>query len=326
MAAEKLTTSTLMIWRSLVLLSVAVASLHAAVIRTDFSSSPMTEGWFHHGESELFDWNAGAQNLQVTWDSSKTNSFLYHPLPRYLTRKDDFSAELKLRFHDLEHGITAGKPYTFQIAFGFLNTTNAFNPDFFRGSGVNAQHGSRNLVEFTYFPDSGFGATVGPVIATEKNEMFYAHTFPVELSLDEAFLIKIAFTAADQTLRTTISSEDGTIPISSLVFPNRQSDFVVNAFSIHSYSDAGQNPPQFSGSIRAHASIDDINITLPADPAIRLSATATGGLMFNTEPGWVYGVEHSVDFQAWLQGSADILPPTDPHLFFRVIANRQIVR
>ena len=47
----------------------------ADTILEDFSSDPATRGWRAVGQTNLFAWNATNQDLEVTWDSSQTNSY-----------------------------------------------------------------------------------------------------------------------------------------------------------------------------------------------------------------------------------------------------------
>jgi hypothetical protein len=311
----------------------------------DFASAPGARGWNVYGEAELFNWDGEGEALQVTWDSSKTNSYFYYNLPFYLTRKDSFGVELNLTLGDIQHGTTPGKPYTFQLAFGFLNTTNAFDPEFFRGSGVNSLHGARNVLEFDYFPDSGFGATVAPTIATEKNQIYFSDNHPLEVTTGDEFHISLNYDSISQTLRTTMTKNGepfGMPPnnaIAPLVFPNITSDMVLNAFALSSYSDAGQSPPQFSGSILAHGTIDNIRITWPDPPSLLLEVINLGleiSIQFEGQSGWIYSLYETVNFQEWdfLQmaepgesGTLDFrVPSSAEHRFFRVTAQRVVVR
>lgn len=315
-----------------------LSAVGAGEFVSDFARDPAAGGWRAHGDSGLFLWDRTGQQLHTFWDSNRTNSFYYYSLPRYYTRLDDFSASLALHLHSVEYGTTPGKPYTFQIAFGFINTTNQFAPTFYRGSGVNAEHGSRNLVEFTYFPDSGFGATVGPIIATESNQIHYAHTFPLELTIFQTFNLQIRYTGADQTLRTTVQRGTDNYPVASVKLPASSADFVVNAFAISSYSDAGQNPPQFSGSIFAHGTIDDVKITVPSDPQITLRVNRGNPLelMFTAYPGWVHTVVASSDLETWAPvgpgiergtiSTVTIPLATGGQEFYRIESNRKIQR
>jgi hypothetical protein len=62
----------------------------------DFSENPLDHGWSVFGDSQLFRWNQQLQLMEVTWDSSKPNSYLQFPLKTIMTRNDDFTIELDL--------------------------------------------------------------------------------------------------------------------------------------------------------------------------------------------------------------------------------------
>ena len=68
----------------------------AATITENFSANPLQNGWQIFGDTNLFQWDSTNQNLAVTWDSSQTNSYFYHPLGTILTRNDDFSLAFDL--------------------------------------------------------------------------------------------------------------------------------------------------------------------------------------------------------------------------------------
>src|SRR2546426_306659 len=122
----------------------------AAAISEDFAANPTQHGWRVFGDASLFHWNATHQNLEVTWDSSHTNSFFYLPLGTVLAKSDDFSFSFDLRLSDIRVGSTLGKSNEFEIAIGLLNYRTATNSKAFRAAGVSSSYGVRNIVEFDY--------------------------------------------------------------------------------------------------------------------------------------------------------------------------------
>src|SRR5688572_19392729 len=78
----------LMLWLFVV---AAAGAIHAAVMTEDFSSDPHRRGWKAFGDTNLFHWNAANENLEVTWDSSRMNSFFQLPLGTIVSSNDDFS-------------------------------------------------------------------------------------------------------------------------------------------------------------------------------------------------------------------------------------------
>src|SRR5437773_236398 len=117
---------------------------HAAMITEDFAKDPVTHGWRIFGDTNLFVWNASNHSLNVTWDSSRPNSYFHLPLGTILNRYDDFSLALDLQLTDVATGVNSSKPSTFELALGFLNAAQATNANFLRGNSFD----SPNLVEF----------------------------------------------------------------------------------------------------------------------------------------------------------------------------------
>lgn len=314
----------------------AVLPSRAAAIAETFASDPTQRGWRTFGDASLFHWNATNENLEVTWDSSRTNSMFYRSLGTVLTKNDDFSLEFDLRLSDIAIGVDPAKPYTFEIAIGFCKFSSVANTNFFRGTGVNATYGPRNLVEFDYFPDSGFGATIAPTVVSTNNRIRFSDNHPLELLTNTLYRIVMNYTASNQLLRTVLTengAQFGPIRDLSLTgFP----DFRVDTFAVLSYSDAFQSPPQFAGSILAHGVIDNINLMIPDPPLIALRGARFGNFFrvhFDATTNWLYRLETTRDLQEWsfvtelgaptngpcyLQ-DAGILPEVG---LYRVIANR----
>ncbi len=69
-------------------------SANAVTFSQNFSANPTNTGWKIFGDTNLFQWNSIDQNLAVTWDSTKSNSFFLSP-----ARHD---AHAQRRFH---HGV-----------------------------------------------------------------------------------------------------------------------------------------------------------------------------------------------------------------------------
>src|SRR5260221_6666079 len=85
----------------------------AATISESFVSDPAIRGWQSFGVTNLFAWNTTNQNLAVTWDSSKSNSYFFIPVQTILAGSDDFSIALDLYLNDVTAGIDPSKPSTF---------------------------------------------------------------------------------------------------------------------------------------------------------------------------------------------------------------------
>lgn len=323
---------------SIVLLIVALVRVPGATFSESFSVQPdKWETW----NAGPFAWDGAAANLKVTWDSRKTNSFFYYKAPFALTRADAFAVELTLRLDDLVLGIDPTKPATFPICFGFLNLADARRTNYFRGSGVSSSIGPRSIAEFTYFPDAGLGATVGMALVSTNNQFVASHSFPVELTLGDLFRVKMSYDPASQVMSMQLFRNGeayGEAPdnsIDPLPYPSRFGDFRLDAFSITSYSDTGQNPPQFAGSVLAHGIIDDVIITWPDPPITTLHGIFQGNgwiVQFSARLGWNYFLERSADLENWdrvanatgREGPMELLDadPLAAMGFYRVVAER----
>lgn len=323
-------------WRSVALAALTLAFgawAGAAELNEDFSHDPVTRGWKTFGNSELFRWNASAGNLEVTWDSGQANSYFYRPLGTVLARDDDFSLKLDLRLTELKVGVLAGQPFTFQLALGFIRLTSATRDDFSRGTGTQ----SPNLVEFNYFADSGFGATISPIIVSTNNQFIPSFTFPLEMSVGDQFTIQMSYEAKEQTLRTVMTRNQQTFgPIRDVKLPAHFTDFRADAVSINSYSSRGSG-----GSLLARGVIDNVHVVTPEPQNLGIIGRIVADrwqVEFRGRPGWRYSLERTTDFSGWSAepnssastldlGSAErpvILesPVTNDHVFFRVRADR----
>ncbi len=284
------------------LLGMAVQLTPAADFFEDFTTPPAPGRWLTHGDPSLFQWNP-AGHLDVTWDSSRTNSFFFHRLGTILGKDDDFTFAFELRLKSLTPGFREDKPHTFELALGFINMADATHTNFFRGAGTGTV---KNLVEFDYFPDNGLGATLWPAVWSTNASLSYrdANDFTlIELPLNTALQIQLAYTATNQTIRTTITAAGQPFgPVNPLVLSPFFTDFRVDAFAICSYSDAGTE-----SSLLATGEIDNVRLTLPPPPLDELSLTRENGtwrLQFQSRTNWFYRAQNTTHFTDW--SSADL--------------------
>lgn len=326
----------------LAILLAAALPAKAAVFQENFTSNPLAHGWRTFGDASLFTWSAANQNLEVTWDSSRPNSFIYLPLGTIATKSDDFSVSFEVRLEDIRLGNTPGKTNEFEIAIGLLNYSSATNANAFRGAGQSASYGVRNLIEFDYFPDAGFGETFATTVVSTNNRIYPAHNFPLAMTLGDTFRITFSYSASNQLLRTTATkngSPFGLPPnhaLADLSLAGKQ-DFRVDSFAIISYSDAIQTgPPAFHGSVLAHGFVDNVQMIVPeaAVSNLRLSfSDSVWSANFISRTNWTYLLERSVDLVSWTAaapvgaGNGTVLSlrdmdPPAPKAFYRIRAER----
>lgn len=265
----------------------------AATFSEDFSAAPMN--WQVHGNASLFSWNTNTGALDVTWDSREPNSFFYHKLGTVLTRHDDFRFEFDLALHDVAIGVTTNRPYTFEVALGLINLSSATAPNFFRGQ----LSGTRNIVEFDYFPAfSSFGATVASTIVSTNNIFAYSHNFPMEMTPRDLFHVSMEYAASNSTLTTTMTRNGQPFgPLEPTRLSANFSDFRLDTFAISSYSDE-----RADGSILAHGSVDNIVLIYPDPPAPQIIGHFEAGIFdarFSSRTNWHYHLQHTKDLRVW---------------------------
>jgi len=320
-------------WALAGLSTLSTLSSLAATFEEDFASDPATHGWRTFGVGSLFTVDSTNQNLRVTWDSSQTNSYFYHPLGTILGKNDDFSLEFDLRLLNIA---TTTKSGPFEIAVGFVNFGEAINPNFLRGSGVDAVHGPRDIVELDYFPagyypDFGDVApSLSPTMVSGDNE--FASGFDLfELTTNDLFHVLLAYSSSNQTLHTTITRNGSPFgPITDVSLGTNFTDFRIDTVAVCSYSDFGDA----YDSVLAHGVLDNLLITIPTLPVSNVSGNWSAGqwqVQFASQTNWIYTLERTVDFKTWTQlpgsvpgnGAALFLQDTNApskEAFYRVAA------
>lgn len=281
-----------------------------AEIREDFSTPPASHGWETFGSSELFHWNDQHQNLEMTWDSSYPNSYLRLPLGTVLTRHDSFSLELDLQLSDIEAGVSDAKPGPFQIAFGFHSKADADRPQFVRGTGDR----SPNLVEFNFFPDTGYGPTVWPAVFSENGRMNYSGSgdFSLfELPLNIPLHIRLSFDADTQSAQIQVLANGVALGEATAALSRSFTWFELDSVCLASYSDAGQTP-FMPGSILAHGTVDNLVTRVPAPPIRFEQSGISNGRWthsFLSRQGWNYLLQTTTDLSVWTD-AAPAVPGT----------------
>jgi hypothetical protein len=280
-----------------------------AILQEDFSTDPAVQGWQIHGDAALFSWDSTNEVLRVTWDSSRTNSYVHLPLNTVLTPADDFEASFDLLLEDIVIGTTAGKPDTFPLAVSLLNLSNAKRTNLFIGVGVTGSGaGLRNAVEFNYFPDAGFGETFAAIAVsgtpTNWSQFLFDHDYPTPL--DTGVWHRITLKCSPDTSQVMLSKTRGGVPYGdtqTLVLGSLFGDFRLDHFAISSYSDQVG-----LGSLRAHGRVDNLTITLPEPPVSNVVLTLTNGpqVHFQASTGWDYRLERSLGSAGWAAASAEL--------------------
>ena len=260
-------------------------------ISTSFATDPAQQGWKTFGNSNLFNWNSTNGCLDVTWDSSKSNSYFYHPIGTVLTRKDDFTMEFDLTIDDITG--------SFEVALGFLNTLDATAPGFLRGTGSD----SLNLAEFDYFPPDGYDGGIAPTFfATNRWNQTYnsglsSGWFPATLSAGTPIHVLLTYTGLTSTVFTAVSANGSTIVSAPFTLDANFTDFRCDAFAIESYNDTGA----YGGRVLAHGSVRNVKLTVPVRLDIKGQLQPAGWTVtFDSLVDWNYVLQRSSDLVTWI--------------------------
>jgi hypothetical protein len=284
------------------LLVLALAALRAwpAQWVEDFATDPSARGWRAFGDTNLFHWDSSRQDLEVTWDSSRPNSYFYRSLGTILAKTDDAQLSFDLQLDDIAVGVNPTRPFTFELGVGLVNLTNATSTNFVRGTAT----ASPNLLEFDYFPDSGFGATVSPVIVSSNSQFIPAFSFPLELTVHDLFHVAMLYSATNQTLSTTMTRNGAPFgPVKQVKLPDTFTDYRLDTVAVSSYSDAGAD-----GSLLAEGRIDNISVQVPDPPTTTLTLQSLNPptVSFQTRTNWSYTLDRTADWHKWLPVSPTI--------------------
>lgn len=302
----------------------------------DFTANPLQQGWSVEGDASLFSWSMEDENLMATWDSSQPNTFFYRKLETPVHHTDTFSLGFTIHVDSITGGVNPEKSGSLQLALGLIQTTRAFTPGFIRGTGTD----SPELFEFNYFPDTGFGATISPVMISSEHQFAAGFEFPVTMKSGSTYEITMSLNGRTGILTTTIL-EDQTheIPVQDVVITEDFSGFTLDAVSITSYSDAGQS--EFAGSILATARIDDIQFQSLDSNLLTLQTKLEQGvpsINFTAEIGMVYQLQRSTDLIDWIDlevrhvaefsGETALEDPNPPsgHAFYRIQKSQVIAQ
>ena len=265
-----------------------------------FDSDPLTKGWSVHGDKSLFEWDEDSESLRVKWDTERPSSFFYKPLGRVLTESNSFACTFQITLDSVKAGYLEGKPYTFQVALGLLNISSAIDKNFNRGTGSD----SPNLVEWDYFPDTGFGATVSPAVASDKSEFSAGFTFPAELLIGKTYSIKLIYLSEERVLKTEML-EDGKSweNIQTVEISSDFSGFFVDTFSISNFS-----AKDSESSLLAIGIVDEVALvtsdTLPKLFGVKINGSQWEAKSFLIEPE-IWKVESSNDVLNWNRAILD---------------------
>lgn len=269
------------------------------VVMENFFSNPAQTGWNTFGDTNLFQWDSTNGVLDVTWDTSQSNSYYYKPLGTTLTKADAFAVDFDLQLKDIQH------TNSFEIALGLFNFGEATDPNFSRGAAF-----SPDLFEFDYFPDNGLGSpSTAATMADDTggftnypNFYFIYDTRPINPGT--TYHVRLQHAAGSSMLSGEVLTNGQVYTTMPNAFPGDLADFQLDTLAVSSYSGAGQDP-SFVGSILAHGTVDNLMVTLPP-PSRNLVVTNSGSqwqVQFGSFTNWQYTLQRSADLVNWSDAS-----------------------
>lgn len=336
----KRTSSSLPVLAAVWHLAFGIFNCSATTFTETFATDPAADGWQISGDSALFQWQSTHQDLAVTWDSSQTNSYFYHPLGTVLGRDDDFQFSFNLQFNDIAAGVNTNKPDAIEVGIGFLNFGDATGA-FVRGAPVYppAPPDPVNLAEFDYFPafvDPVYGAIAASIAPTFVSSDFaYDGAFGDFFTMTNgvSYNVQVVYTASNLTMTTTLTlTGDTNVLISASATVSGTNDYRVDTFSVSSYSDCGDP----YDSLLAHGTVSDLAVTIPPPPVQNMTGGLTNNawqVQFTSRNNWLYTLMRTTDFQTWTpaaapaSGNGTTLLLTDTNTpsasaFYRVLAQK----
>lgn len=270
---------------------IVAAQLNAFTLISRFDTDPLAAGWQAYGVTNLFTWNSTNENLQVTWDSSQSNSYFHHPLQTTLTRSNGFLVAFDFTITDIP--VLNG----FQLSLGLLNFTNATATNFIRGTGSD----SPNLAEFDYFLDPMFGPSINSTLF-DSTSAFASHYDNVLLEFGTTYRIVLTHAPGAAFLTGQILTNGILYTKLPSTFALPFGDFQVDTLAVASYSDVNG----FGLSVLAHGVVDNFVVASPL-PVETLNLLSPGEISFASDTNWVYTIETSTNLTSW-----SVAAPTAP--------------
>jgi hypothetical protein len=287
------------------------AAVAGTVLAEDFSNNPAADGWQTFGDTNLFSWNAGNQDLQVTWDSTQPNSYFYHSLGTIMTSNDAFSVSFDLLLNDAN--TNADGTNALQLSIGFLDLAEAENTNFLVGS-----ENATNLAEFEFFP--GVGGYLPSLDATlqDTNGYYYFAYNDVPWNFGALYHVIINHAAGTSALTGEILANGqlyAPLPGSGVnggIYNEGTGDFRLDTIAVSSYSDMGSAAIGYPSSITAHGIVKNFLITAPPPPVAYVWGSLTNNIwqaQFWSRTNWSYTLETSADLQTWSPVAAPVSGP-----------------
>jgi hypothetical protein len=261
-----------------------LSTAHATLVYEKFATNPALDGWQVFGDTNLFQWDSTNQNLDVTWDSSQTNSYFYHPLGATFTKADSFCVQFDLNLTD------ANAIGYFELAIGLCNFADSTSTNFSRANGI-----SPNLFEFDYFPDGGYGPSIDATLFDASSIFYYAYDDSQPMANGVTYRVVLIHHAGESTITGTVFANGQVFTMLPQIASGGADDFRLDTLCISSYTTTDD---YYGDALLAHGTVDNLAFASPL-PVDQVSTVAAGQVQFASDTNWLYTLEQSSDFKTW---------------------------
>ena len=258
----------------------------ANTIIEKFTANPALHGWRIYGDTNLFQWNSTNQNMDVTWDSSQTNSYFYLPLGQTLTTNDSFCVQFDLNLTDVD---AVGY---YELAVGLCHFADSTNSTFSRANGI-----SPNLFEFDYYPDGpqSFGPSIDATLVDTNSNFYFAYDATQPLVNVTTYHILLLHQANTSAISGEVLANGQVVSTLPQIYSGGTGAFELDTLAIDNYTTLDD---PYGDSLLAHGTVDNLVFASPL-PVGTISTVAAGQVKFASDTNWLYTLQQTADFQTW---------------------------
>lgn len=284
-----------------------------------FTNDPAADGWQVYGDTNLFQWDSTNDVLDVTWDSSQTNSYFYLPLGTTVGNSDSFCVEFNLNISDVN---AIGY---FQMAVGLCRFEDATNATFSRANAI-----SPNLFEFDYYPDGpeSFGPSIDATLVDSTSSFYFTYDATQPLLNGTNYQILLIHQANTATISGEVFANGQLVSTLPSVYAGGAGDFQLDTLAIENYTTTDDI---YGDSLLAHGTVSKLAFASPLPVGV-VNTIAAGQVQFGSDTNWLYTLEQAPDLQTWSTAAPPVMGngtnlviqasnPPDDHSFYRVRAD-----
>jgi len=223
-------------------------------------TSEVLSPWKFFGNTELIQPPQSSEKSVIfNWNTESANSALFIPIGYKINQQSDFKISTVFELTSLNIEFTPGSFYGFEIAFGLFDSSQVLKDTYIRGSGVD----SPDLVEWDYFPDTGFGGTISPTIVDQDSDFFPTFNFPIELPIGKDIRVDLVFDSSDMILKSSLEFNESVIEMEPVKLSDQDTfdGFDLDSAGFVSYKDYDDN-----GVLTTEAKIKSFSLSWTPSP------------------------------------------------------------